>query len=72
MIPDVRLQRAGRDIFCVWDAVGFDLVGFAFYQFCGRFKIPDRVVKTSERNISMSAMAEPGGSRIPKRNLPLA
>jgi hypothetical protein len=58
VIPDVRLKSAGRNIFGVRQTVGLDLIGLASHEFRRGFKIANRVIKTSQRQISMSSVSK--------------
>lgn len=58
MIPDVRLQRAGRYISCVRHAVRFDLIGFTLDHLSGVFEVIDRIIETSKRDVAMAPVAK--------------
>src|SRR5688572_17502893 len=57
VVPDIELQRAGRNVAGIRLTVRLNLVGLPSYQLRGFLKVLDRKLKPSQRDVTMASMS---------------
>ena len=57
VVPDIKLQRAGRNVSRVWLAIGLGFIRLAFDQLRCFLQIGNGEVKAAQSNLAMAAMA---------------